>query len=153
MPGTHHSKPWAPPISLCLEKRPIFTWSHGPFLSFWQLLYWPLQRWGCSCLVFFVRLISAYSQWFILTLWNISQVDGDSVSGICFVGYKNYRFRAGFVLAPIGVVLVVGGYFLIRGERDIFILFDSCTWHKYMVLSVWIDTRLLFSRGYDIVFH
>lgn len=45
------------------------------------------------------------------------QVDGDSVSGICFVGYKNYRYRAGFVLAPIGVVLVVGGYFLIRGER------------------------------------
>ena len=44
------------------------------------------------------------------------QVDGDSVSGICFVGYKNYMYRAGFVLAPIGLVLVVGGYFLIRGE-------------------------------------
>lgn len=43
------------------------------------------------------------------------QVDGDSVSGICFVGYKNYRYRAGFVLAPIGLVLIVGGYFLIRG--------------------------------------
>lgn len=46
----------------------------------------------------------------------LSQVDGDSVSGICFVGYKNYRYRAGFVLAPIGLVLIVGGYFLIRGE-------------------------------------
>lgn len=44
------------------------------------------------------------------------QVDGDSVSGICFVGYKNYHYRAGFVLAPIGLVLIVGGYFLIRGE-------------------------------------
>lgn len=32
------------------------------------------------------------------------------------MGYKNYLYRAGFVLAPIGVVLVVGGYFLIRGE-------------------------------------
>lgn len=49
-------------------------------------------------------------------LCGAPQVDGDSVSGICFVGYKNYRYRAGFVLAPIGVVLVVGGYFLIRGE-------------------------------------
>lgn len=39
------------------------------------------------------------------------------MSGICFVGYKNYRYRAGFVLAPIGLVLIVGGYFLIRGER------------------------------------
>lgn len=45
------------------------------------------------------------------------QVDGDSVSGICFVGYKNYRYRAGFVLAPIGLVLIVGGYFLIQGRR------------------------------------
>ena len=50
------------------------------------------------------------------------QVDGDSVSGICFVGYKNYHYRAGFVLAPIGVVLVVGGYFLIRGKRGLVIL-------------------------------
>uniref|UniRef100_A0A3Q3JMI7 Protein smoothened n=1 Tax=Monopterus albus TaxID=43700 RepID=A0A3Q3JMI7_MONAL len=53
---------------------------------------------------------------FVLTvaILAIAEVDGDSVSGICFVGYKNYRYRAGFVLAPIGVVLVVGGYFLIR---------------------------------------
>lgn len=47
---------------------------------------------------------------------HLCQVDGDSVSGICFVGYKNYRYRAGFVLAPIGLVLIVGGYFLIRGR-------------------------------------
>lgn len=50
------------------------------------------------------------------TLLNVIQVDGDSVSGICFVGYKNYRYRAGFVLAPIGVVLAIGGYFLVRGK-------------------------------------
>ncbi len=54
---------------------------------------------------------------FMSLVCDALQVDGDSVSGICFVGYKNYRYRAGFVLAPIGVVLVVGGYFLIRGER------------------------------------
>ncbi|KFQ38225.1 hypothetical protein N332_01545, partial [Mesitornis unicolor] len=48
---------------------------------------------------------------------HLCQVDGDSVSGICFVGYKNYRYRAGFVLAPIGLVLIVGGYFLIRGSN------------------------------------
>ncbi|XP_013888917.1 protein smoothened [Austrofundulus limnaeus] len=59
---------------------------------------------------------------FVLTvaILAIAEVDGDSVSGICFVGYKNYRFRAGFVLAPIGVVLVVGGYFLIRGVMTLF---------------------------------
>lgn len=47
-------------------------------------------------------------------------MDGDSVSGICFVGYKNYHYRAGFVLAPIGLVLIVGGYFLIRGVVTLF---------------------------------
>ncbi|XP_069556416.1 protein smoothened [Brachyistius frenatus] len=59
---------------------------------------------------------------FILTvaILAIAEVDGDSVSGICFVGYKNYKYRAGFVLAPIGVVLVVGGYFLIRGVMTLF---------------------------------
>lgn len=59
---------------------------------------------------------------FVLTvaILAIAEVDGDSVSGICFVGYKNYRYRAGFVLAPIGVVLVVGGYFLIRGVMTLF---------------------------------
>uniref|UniRef100_A0A8C6WX70 Protein smoothened n=1 Tax=Neogobius melanostomus TaxID=47308 RepID=A0A8C6WX70_9GOBI len=59
---------------------------------------------------------------FVLTvaILAIAEVDGDSVSGICFVGYKNYMYRAGFVLAPIGLVLVVGGYFLIRGVMTLF---------------------------------
>uniref|UniRef100_A0A8C7X8E0 Protein smoothened n=1 Tax=Oryzias sinensis TaxID=183150 RepID=A0A8C7X8E0_9TELE len=59
---------------------------------------------------------------FVLTvaILAIAEVDGDSVSGICFVGYKNYKYRAGFVLAPIGMVLLVGGYFLIRGVMTLF---------------------------------
>uniref|UniRef100_H2ZZD7 Protein smoothened n=1 Tax=Latimeria chalumnae TaxID=7897 RepID=H2ZZD7_LATCH len=59
---------------------------------------------------------------FVLTvaILALAQVDGDSVSGICFVGYKNYHYRAGFVLAPIGLVLVIGGYFLIRGVMTLF---------------------------------
>ncbi|XP_062990568.1 LOW QUALITY PROTEIN: protein smoothened [Elgaria multicarinata webbii] len=59
---------------------------------------------------------------FVLTvaILAVAQVDGDSVSGICFVGYKHYHYRAGFVLAPIGLVLLVGGYFLIRGVMTLF---------------------------------
>ncbi|KAM3832816.1 LOW QUALITY PROTEIN: protein smoothened [Vipera latastei] len=59
---------------------------------------------------------------FVLTvaILAVAQVDGDSVSGICFVGYKNYHYRAGFVLAPIGLVLIIGGYFLIRGVMTLF---------------------------------
>ncbi|XP_072257996.1 protein smoothened [Pyxicephalus adspersus] len=75
--------------------------------------------------------LSGKTSYFHLVTWSIpfvltvailavAQVDGDSVSGICFVGYKNYRYRAGFVLAPIGIVLVVGGYFLIRGVMTLF---------------------------------
>lgn len=62
-------------------------------------------------------------------------MDGDSVSGICFVGYKNYRYRAGFVLAPIGVVLVVGGYFLIRGKRDKRV----CKWYEESYISIFVS--------------
>ncbi|XP_030072706.1 protein smoothened [Microcaecilia unicolor] len=59
---------------------------------------------------------------FVLTvaILAVAQVDGDSVSGICFVGYKNYHYRAGFVLAPIGLVLLIGGYFLVRGVMTLF---------------------------------
>ena len=44
------------------------------------------------------------------------QIDGDSVSGICFVGAFNNAYRGGFVLAPIGLVLVIGMFFLCLGE-------------------------------------
>ncbi|XP_041110893.1 smoothened homolog [Polyodon spathula] len=59
---------------------------------------------------------------FVLTvaILAMAEVDGDSVSGICFVGYKHYHYRAGFVLAPIGLVLIVGGYFLIQGVMTLF---------------------------------
>ncbi|CAL1530064.1 unnamed protein product, partial [Lymnaea stagnalis] len=45
----------------------------------------------------------------------ISEVDGDSVSGICFVGGFNHGIRALFVLVPVGLVVVVGTFFLLRG--------------------------------------
>lgn len=45
----------------------------------------------------------------------IIQVDANSLSGICFVGYKNPKMRAGFLLAPLGLDLLVGGLFLIQG--------------------------------------
>ncbi|XP_077990386.1 protein smoothened-like [Glandiceps talaboti] len=51
----------------------------------------------------------------VIVILAVGEVDGDSVSGICFVGYKNHFFRAGFVLAPIAVVLLCGGFFLISG--------------------------------------
>ena len=44
------------------------------------------------------------------------QIDGDSLSGVCFVGYHNHSVRAGFVLVPVACVLIVGLFFLIKGD-------------------------------------
>ncbi|KAK3088510.1 hypothetical protein FSP39_020004 [Pinctada imbricata] len=58
--------------------------------------------------------IASWSIPLVLTIVCIavSEVDGDSLSGICFVGAFNNAYRGGFVLAPIGLVLVVGLFFL-----------------------------------------
>jgi smoothened protein len=51
-----------------------------------------------------------------ITIMALGEIDGDSVSGICFVGYLNKAARAGFLLGPLTTVIIVGGYFLSRGE-------------------------------------
>ncbi|XP_030830155.1 smoothened homolog [Strongylocentrotus purpuratus] len=51
----------------------------------------------------------------VVIILAINQVDGDSVAGICFVGYQNHYYRAGFVLSPIGLCLVSGGFYLVQG--------------------------------------
>ncbi|CAG5134549.1 unnamed protein product [Candidula unifasciata] len=49
----------------------------------------------------------------------ISEIDGDSVSGICFVGVFNHGIRALFVLVPVGLVIVIGTFFLLRGVNTL----------------------------------
>lgn len=44
------------------------------------------------------------------------QVDGDSMSGICFVGYADMNMRIGFLLAPVGVAALIGGFFMACGK-------------------------------------
>ncbi|EDO40119.1 predicted protein [Nematostella vectensis] len=55
----------------------------------------------------------------------VKQVDANSISGICFVGYKNPSMRAGFLLAPLGLDLVIGGMFLAKGLFTLFKLRKS----------------------------
>ncbi|XP_074097870.1 smoothened, frizzled class receptor [Cotesia typhae] len=50
-----------------------------------------------------------------LTVITRAEVDGNSVTGICFVGYTNPIARSIFVLGPILVGIIIGGYFLSRG--------------------------------------
>lgn len=56
-----------------------------------------------------------------VTIMALGEIDGNSVTGICFVGYTNHIVRIWFVLVPVLVVLLVGGYFLCRGKHYILI--------------------------------
>lgn len=49
-----------------------------------------------------------------ITILGLSEVDGDSMTGICFVGHQNHIMRAIFLLGPIFITLIIGGFFLIR---------------------------------------
>lgn len=69
--------------------------------------------------IFSHKLVWAELSRFFLQICNnfkSPQVDGDTVSGICFVGYFKTGIRAGFVLTPMSLVLVCGLIFLLRGN-------------------------------------
>uniref|UniRef100_U5EP59 Putative smoothened n=1 Tax=Corethrella appendiculata TaxID=1370023 RepID=U5EP59_9DIPT len=60
-----------------------------------------------------------------ISIMALSEVDGNSVLGICFVGYFNHAIRTLFLLAPLALLLVIGSYFSIRG-------FYICKKHEVM---------------------
>lgn len=51
-----------------------------------------------------------------ITTMAIGEIDGDYVTGICFVGFFNIAARAGFLLAPLAATMLVSGYIITRGE-------------------------------------
>ncbi|XP_063701101.1 protein smoothened isoform X2 [Culicoides brevitarsis] len=59
----------------------------------------------------------AWSLPLILTIaiMGMSEVDGDSITGVCFVGHINHPMRAMFLLGPVCAVLIVGGFLVLRG--------------------------------------
>lgn len=70
--------------------------------------------------------IDKKSSYFHLIAWSLplvltiatmalSEVDGNSIAGICFVGSLNHPIRAGFLLGPLAGVLMIGGFFIGRG--------------------------------------
>lgn len=50
-----------------------------------------------------------------ITTMALGEIDGDAVTGICFVGSANKEYRAGFLLLPVAAALFVGTYFLSKG--------------------------------------
>nr|ADZ61651.1 frizzled receptor 1/2/7 [Ptychodera flava] len=70
--------------------------------------------------------IEANSQYFHLAAWSVpavktiailamSEVDGDVLAGVCFVGFTNVDALRGFVLAPLFLYLLIGTSFLLAG--------------------------------------
>ncbi|CAD6999496.1 unnamed protein product [Ceratitis capitata] len=55
-----------------------------------------------------------------ITTMALSEVDGNSTVGICFVGYLNHPMRAGLLLGPLCGVILIGGYFVTRGMIMLF---------------------------------
>lgn len=45
----------------------------------------------------------------------LSEVDGNSIVGICFVGYQNHTMRIGLVLTPVGILVTISMFFITRG--------------------------------------
>lgn len=45
----------------------------------------------------------------------LSEVDGNSIVGICFVGYQNHAMRIGLVLTPVGILVTISIFFITRG--------------------------------------
>ncbi|XP_071941189.1 frizzled-8-like [Antedon mediterranea] len=81
-------------------------------------------KWGSEA-------IASYSQFFHLAVWLIpsvktiavlatSSIDGDSITGICYVGNQNMDNLRGFVLIPLIVYLLVGSFFLLAGFVSLF---------------------------------
>lgn len=80
--------------------------------------------------------ISSYSQYFHLVAWLVpaiksiiilatSNVDGDHISGICYVGNQNMMNLRGFVLAPLILYLLLGTSFLLAGFVSLFRIRDA----------------------------
>ncbi|KAM3864080.1 frizzled-2-like [Diretmus argenteus] len=75
--------------------------------------------------------IEAHSQYFHLAAWAvpavktisilaIGQIEGDVLSGVCFVGLSNLAPLRGFVLAPLFIYLFIGTSFLLAGFVSLF---------------------------------
>ncbi|GAB0090742.1 Protein smoothened [Sergentomyia squamirostris] len=60
-----------------------------------------------------------------ITIMALSEIDGNSVVGICFVGYLNLPMRA-FLFGPILAVLLIGGYLVGGGMRPLVKLKREC---------------------------
>lgn len=63
----------------------------------------------------------AWSMPFVLTvtIMILSEVDGNSITGICFVGYRNRSVRLGLVLTPVAILSLISVFFTFKGALNL----------------------------------
>ncbi|XP_061548776.1 frizzled-7-A-like [Phycodurus eques] len=82
------------------------------------------RKWGHEA-------IEANSRYFHLVAWTVpalktvtilamGQVEGDLLTGVCYVGVYDVDALRGFVLAPLFVYLLIGTFFLLAGFVSLF---------------------------------
>uniref|UniRef100_A0AC35UI56 G_PROTEIN_RECEP_F2_4 domain-containing protein n=1 Tax=Rhabditophanes sp. KR3021 TaxID=114890 RepID=A0AC35UI56_9BILA len=103
----------------------ILTYFFGMAASAWWVilcLSWLLAaapKWANESIASYAPLYHLFS-WFIpavqtLLVMLLNAIDGDPISGLCFVGNTNSHFQRVFVLGPLIVYFVVGIFFLSIG--------------------------------------
>ncbi|XP_014670138.1 PREDICTED: frizzled-2-like [Priapulus caudatus] len=55
-----------------------------------------------------------------ITILAMGKIDGDVLSGVCYVGLSSVNALRGFVLAPLVAYLVIGTFFLVAGFVSLF---------------------------------
>lgn len=73
-----------------------------------------------------------------VTIMALGEIDGNSMTGICFVGYTNHVVRAWFVLGPMLIVLLIGGYFICRGKYIILYTHINMCVYTYTFVVLYI---------------
>ncbi|XP_034950845.1 frizzled-2 [Chelonus insularis] len=138
-------EPLPPPESMQVQM--VSTITQGTKHELCTLLFMVLYFFGMASSIWWVILtltwflaaglkwgheaIEANSQYFHLAAWAapaiktvtilaMGKVDGDILSGVCYVGLWNVDALRGFVLAPLCVYLVLGTAFLLAGFVSLF---------------------------------
>ncbi|XP_066587207.1 frizzled-7-B [Prorops nasuta] len=137
--------PFPPPLDMRIQMASTIT--QGTKHELCTVLFMVLYFFGMASSIWWVILtltwflaaglkwgheaIEANSQYFHLAAWAapaiktvtilaMGKVEGDILSGVCYVGLWNVEALRGFVLAPLCVYLVLGTVFLLAGFVSLF---------------------------------
>nr|AJE25504.1 frizzled A1 [Oscarella lobularis] len=126
--GFLHQKMNSESISCAVQFLVLYLFTIASAL-WWVIL--TLTWYLAAVLAWGTEAINRLSQYFHLCAWAIpailtivvlalQKVDGDYLSGVCFVGVRDLASHNIFVVAPLLICLLVGTFFLLAGFYSMF---------------------------------